>query len=106
MVAAVVGHAPEEKLLQLRLGVRGHHERRGAEVRSFPADDAADRVCVDLGLHQMDDGVRADCQKAREEALGDKVLGVLDELLVGGGVLVVLEEGEREREGKEREKGS
>ena len=35
----------------------------------------------------MDDGVGPDREEAWEEALGDKVLGVLDELLVGGGVL-------------------
>ena len=101
VVAAVVGHAPQEKLLDLGLGVRGHDQSYGVKVCSFPADDAANRVCVDFGLHQMDDGVGADRQKAREEALGDKVLCVLDELLVGVRVLVFGWLGG----GKRREKG-
>lgn len=87
MVAAVVGHAAQEELLQLRLRVRGHHQRRRAQLGRPAADDAADRVGVDLGLHQVHHGVGADRQQAREEALGDEVLSVLDELLVGGGVL-------------------
>lgn len=87
MVAAVVSHAPEEKLLQLRLRVRRHHERRGAEVLGFAAHDAPDRVGVDLGFDEVDHRVRANGEQAREEALGDEVLGVLDELLVGGRVL-------------------
>jgi len=37
----------------------------------------------------MDHRVGSYRQQAREEALGDEVLGVLDELLVGGGVLLL-----------------
>lgn len=89
VVAAVVGHAPQEKLLQLRLGVRRHHQRGCFQIRSFAADDGSDGVGVDFCLHEMDHRVGPHRQQAREEALGDEVLGVLDELLVGGGVLLV-----------------
>ena len=110
VVAAVVRHAPQEKLLQLGLCVRGHHQRGGAQVRGLAADDAADRVGVDLGLDQVHDGVGADREEAREEALGDEVLGVLDELLVGGGVLVFfffpLEKGGEVGSGLERPAGT
>ena len=87
MVAAVVRHAPEEKLLQFRFRVRRHHQSCRAQVLGLAADDAADRVGVDLGLHEVDNGVGADGEQPREEALGDEVLCVLDELLVGGRVL-------------------
>jgi len=53
-MAAVVCHASQEKLLQFGLCVRRHDQGGGPEVLGLPADDAPDRVRVDLGLDEVD----------------------------------------------------